>query len=101
MPIPHVSVDLLILHWFRRGFGLFFPGFDAVSLHFLLVASHSHFPPVLDLCVFFPVVAQTVLAFFREDKIAHICGAHGGVTHKNAPCQRPLKKKELEKIACR
>ena len=57
--------------WHFVGFGSFFPCFDVVSLHFLLVACHSHFPSVLDLCVFFPVVAQTVLAFLTVKTRLH------------------------------
>ena len=78
--------------WHFVAFGSFFPCFDVVSLHFLLVACHSHFPSVLDLCVFFSCCCPDCPGFFYcEDKIAHMCDAHGGVTHKNAPCQRPLK----------
>ena len=44
-------------------FGLFFH-FLMLSMQFLLLASHFHFPSVLDLCVIFSVVAQPFLAFF-------------------------------------
>ena len=49
-------------------FGLFFH-FLMLSMQFLLLASHFHFPSVLDLCVIFSVVAQPFLAFFLTTRL--------------------------------
>ena len=61
-----------MLCWFTGVFGIllvlacfgFLFHFLMLSMQFLLLASHFHFPSVLDLCVIFSVVAQPFLAFF-------------------------------------
>ena len=69
------SPEFLAFCWFWHVFGLFFH-FLMLSMQFLLLASHFHFPSVLDLCVILSVVAQPFLCvLFFNDKIAHICGA--------------------------
>ena len=55
-------------------FGLLFH-FLMLSMQFLLLASHFHFPSVLDLCVIFLLLPNLSLRSFFNDKIAHICGA--------------------------
>ena len=67
------SPGSLAFCWFAC-FGFLFH-FLMLSMQFLLLASHFHFPSVLDLCVIFSVVANLSFAFFFNDKIAHICGA--------------------------
>ena len=72
-----------MLCWFTGVFGIllvlacfgFLFHFLMLSMQFLLLASHFHFPSVLDLCVIFLLLPNLSLRSFFNDKIAHICGA--------------------------